>query len=93
MARNSIGASQGSSGAIVVLWHHRLRTRHIFLAAGEGSESDCGSDRTGFYPGIIPDHQQIVGELRRSLETLHKAGLECAQIAAHFVQQYTCGEG
>ena len=41
-------------------------SRHIFLAAGEGSESDCGPDRTGFYPGIILDHQHVVGELHRS---------------------------
>ena len=66
-------------------------SRHIFCTADRtGSEPVCGQNRTGFYPGIILDHQQLVGELRRSLETLHKAGLECAQIAAHFVQQYTC---
>ena len=63
-----------------------------FLAASEGSESDCGSDRTDFYPGFILDHQQLVGELRRSFATLHKAGLvrvhDCRALC---MAVHTCG--
>ena len=63
-----------------------------FLTAGEGSESDCGADRTGFDLRISSDHQQLVGELRRSSEILHKAELVCVHdCRALYAAVHTCG--
>ena len=69
-----------------------LQPVRTLVTAGEGSEPVCGQNRTGFYLGINPDHQ-LVGNVTSHRNISPQTGLECAQIAAHFVQQYTCGEG
>ena len=61
-------------------------------SAGEGSESVCCQNRTGFYLRISSDRQQLVGELRRSSETLHKADLVCVHdCRALYTAVHTCG--